>query len=415
MQTPAIPSVVALVKCGSYEPGEVKAALERGIGLLGGIQQFAGAGETLLVKPNALVAATPDRCVVTHPVVFGALCACLRKTGCKLTYGDSPAFYSGWGKCGATMRKAGFAAAAEGLGIAMADFENGTMVTNRSGASYRQFVIANGVLAASGMVSVPKFKTHGLTRITGAVKNQFGCVPGAYKGQYHARASDVHDFSRLLAAITAFVKPRLYVMDAVAAMEGNGPQNGDPRKLGLLMLSSDPVALDAIACKIIGLDPAFVPTCAAGEEAGLGTWRFDRITCVGDDIATFAAPDFKVTRLPAVSIPDNPAIRVIRNLLVTRPVIRASACTRCGRCIGACPVEPRALYWGNSGKARPPVYKYNKCIRCFCCQELCPSGAIRIKTPVLGRLLPVAAYLSLWISNIRAKKRIKLQRDKVTK
>jgi ferredoxin len=199
------------------------------------------------------------------------------------------------------------------------------------------------------------------------------------------------------------------------AMEGNGPQNGDPRRLGLLMLSADPVALDAIACKIIGLDPEFVPTLAAGEEAGLGTWRFDRITCVGDDIAAFVTPDFKVMRLPAVSIPDNPATRAIRNLLVTRPVIRAAVCTRCGNCVSACPVEPRALEFGNSGKARPPVYKYNRCIRCFCCQEICPAGAIRIKTPLLGRLLPVAAYLSLWISNIRAKKRIKLQRDKVTK
>jgi ferredoxin len=302
------------------------------------------------------------------------------------------------------MRKAGFLAVAENLGIVCADFENGTLVTNKNGMSHKLFVIANGVLAASGVVSVPKLKTHGLTRITGAVKNQFGCVPGTYKGQYHARAPNVHDFSRLLADITAFVKPRLYVMDAVMAMEGNGPQNGDPRRLGLLMLSSDPVALDAIACKIIGLNPGFVPTCAAGEEAGLGTWRIDRITCVGDDIADFATPDFKVTRLAAVSIPDNPATRTLRNLLVTRPAIHAAACTRCGNCISACPVEPRALDWGRLGKARPPVYKYNKCIRCFCCQEICPAGAVRIKTPLLGRLMPVAAYLSLWISNIRAKR-----------
>jgi uncharacterized protein (DUF362 family)/NAD-dependent dihydropyrimidine dehydrogenase PreA subunit len=405
MNTQEKRSTVALVQCGSYAEEEVLAAVQRGAGLLGGMGKFALAGETVLVKPNVLVAAPPEQCVTTHPAVFKAVCVCLLETGCRVVFGDSPALYSGWGKCGPTMRKAGLTAIAESLGVACADFENGTLVTNKNGASHKLFVIADGVLAASGVVSVPKLKTHGLTRITGAVKNQFGCVPGSYKGQYHARAPNVHDFSRLLADITAFVKPRLYVMDAVMAMEGNGPQNGDPRSLGLLMLSYDPVALDAIACKIIGLDPEFVPTCAAGEKAGLGTWRLDRIDCVGDDIANFITPDFKVTRLPAVSIPDNPATRAIRNLLVTRPVIHSAACTWCGSCISACPVEPRALDWGSAGKARPPIYKYNRCIRCFCCQEICPSGAIRIKTPLLGRLMPVASYLSLLISNIRAKKR----------
>lgn len=415
MNTQENRSKVALVQCWSYAEEEVLAAMQRGAGLLGGIGKFASAGETVLVKPNVLVAAPPEQCVTTHPVVFKAVCVCFLETGCRVVFGDSPAFYSGWGKCGPTMRKAGLTAIAENLGIAMADFENGTLVTNKNGASHKLFVIANGVLAASGVVSVPKLKTHGLTRITGAVKNQYGCVPGVYKGQYHARAPNVHDFSRLLADITAFVKPRLYILDAVMAMEGNGPQNGDPRRLGLLMLSSDPVALDAIACKIIGVDPEFVTTCTAGQEAGLGTWYYDRIDCIGDDIANFITPDFKVTRLPAVSIPDHPATRIIRNLLVTRPAMHAAACTRCGSCISTCPVEPRALDWGRAGTARPPIYKYNRCIRCFCCQEICPCGAIRIKTPLLGRLMPVAAYLSLWISNIRAKKRMKLQRDRVTK
>jgi len=375
--------------------------MRRGIELLGGMAKFAKPGETILVKPNALAACAPDRCVTTHPSVFAAACACLQEAGCRVTYGDSPALYAGWGKCGAAMNKCGFSAAAEKLGIPCADFENGRIVARAAGASRRNIVIANGVLAADGMVSVPKLKTHGLVRVTGAIKNQFGCVPGVYKGRYHASAPDVRDFSRLLADITAFVKPRLYILDALIAMEGNGPQNGDPRRLGLLMLSRDPVALDAIACTIIGLEPAFVPMLLAGEQAGLGTSRMDEIECVGDAVENFMTPDFKVSRLPAVS--PNSLLRAIRNLLVTRPVIRAASCTRCGQCVGACPVEPRALDWGTTGKKMPPVYKYNRCIRCFCCQELCPAGAVRVKTPALGRLLPVAAYLSLWVSNVRAR------------
>jgi uncharacterized protein (DUF362 family)/ferredoxin len=417
MNTQEKRSTVALVRCGSYAEGEVLAAVKRGAGLLGGMGKFASPGETVLVKPNVLLAALPEQCVTTHPAVFKAVCMCLLETGSRVVFGDSPAFYSGWGNFGPAMRKAGLTAIAESLGVAYADFENGTLVTNKNGASHKLLVIANGVLAAQGVVSLPKLKTHGLTRITGAVKNQFGCVPGAHKGQYHARVPNVHDFARLLADITAFVKPRLYVMDAVMAMEGNGPQNGDPRRLGLLMLSTDPVALDAIACRIIGLDPGFVPTIAAGEQAGLGTSRYDRIDCVGDGVATFVAPGFKVTRQPAVSVPDNPALRTIRNALVARPVIAPARCTRCGACISACPVQPRALGWGSAPTMRPPVYKYSRCIRCFCCHEICPFGAIHIKTPLLGRLLPVAAYLSLLISNImaRRKKVTKGQSNKVTK
>src|SRR5665811_1237009 len=59
-----------------------------------------------------------------------------------------------------------------------------------------------------------------------------------------------------------------YIMDGIMAMEGNGPRNGHPRKLGVLLFSTDPIALDAVACKIINLDPADVPTAKLGTSAG---------------------------------------------------------------------------------------------------------------------------------------------------
>jgi formate hydrogenlyase subunit 6/NADH:ubiquinone oxidoreductase subunit I len=62
-------------------------------------------------------------------------------------------------------------------------------------------------------------------------------------------------------------------------------------------------------------------------------------------------------------------------------------CTRCGRCVQVCPVQPKALSWSAAGKQSPPMYDYAKCIRCYCCQELCPFDAIEVKVPPLGRLI----------------------------
>jgi uncharacterized protein (DUF362 family)/NAD-dependent dihydropyrimidine dehydrogenase PreA subunit len=419
-------SIVALVNCGSYDDGEVLSAVKRGIGLLGGIGCFVKQkDETILLKPNALNASDPAKCVITHPAVFRAVCTLFAETGCSLTYGDSPALYSGWGKCGPTMKKCGYMDIARKAGVSMADFDNGEPVSHAAGVSRKVFVIANGVLAADGIVSLPKFKTHALTRITGAVKNQYGCVPGMFKGRYHASFPDVNDFSRLVADITAFVRPRLYIMDAVMAMEGNGPQSGDPRKLGLLLLSRDPVALDAVAARIVGLAPEFVPTCTAGEKAGLGTFDFEKIDCVGDDLQRFAAHDFKVPRQPPVASGGNPLTRAIRSAVTARPTIDPRRCTRCGVCIKTCPVDPKAIGWKKRAAGdrhppeggppyeggKPPSYRYHECIRCFCCHECCPSRAIVMHTPFLGRFLPVLSYLSLLVVNLREKMERRRQRS----
>ncbi|HMD69387.1 MAG TPA: DUF362 domain-containing protein, partial [Chitinivibrionales bacterium] len=140
-------STVAIVKCASYDRDEVLAAVRRGVGLAGGMGSFVKSGETILVKPNVLVGANPDRCVTTHPSVFFAVCACLKECGCRLTYGDSPALYDGWGKSGPALRRSGLSAVAEELGVACADFENGRQVKYSGTASHRLFMVANGVLA----------------------------------------------------------------------------------------------------------------------------------------------------------------------------------------------------------------------------------------------------------------------------
>ncbi len=365
----------------SYDPAETFAAVQRGLDLIGAGGLFSG-GEKILLKPNILNGSDPRRCVVTHPRVFGAVARALSPTGVTMTYGDSPCVE----KCAEAARKAGFAAEAEALGIPLADFDTGEQKVFSRAKRHGRFPVAAGVSSADGVVSICKLKTHNFTRLTGAVKNQYGCVPGLTKAQFHTRFPLPADFAAFIVDISAYIAARLYIMDAVMAMEGDGPNNGDPRALGLLLFSTDPVALDAIACRVIDLDPRHVPTCTAGQSAGLGVWESDLIDVVGEPVSACCTPDFRVMRKPPFAVYSHGLRRVFQRLLSPRPSIRTRRCTRCGRCIRICPVTPKALAWPRkSGGA--PRHMMDRCISCFCCQEACPSEAVSIMRPLVGRVL----------------------------
>lgn len=376
-------SRVAVIGCDSYDEEEVYGAVRSGIELLGGIGAYARQGEKIVIKPNVLIGSDPEKCVCLHPAVFRATGRILKEAGAELSYGDS----SGFGSCRANMKRAGFTRVAEELGIRMADFDKGRPVTHPQALLNKSFVVANGVLEADGLVSVSKLKTHGLTRFTGAVKNQFGCVPGFRKGQFHIKLADPYDFATMLVDLNTLIKPRLYIMDAIMAMEGNGPRNGRPRKLGVLLFSSDPVALDAVACKIVHLDPAMVPTSEPGEKAGLGTYHYRDIEIAGDDIESFIDKDFDVVRKPPVRASSGRMRNLLKSHLCPRPVIDETLCTNCGTCVKHCPVNPKAVDWHSGDKTGPPSYDYDRCIRCYCCQELCPEGAVSVKETLLGRVI----------------------------
>lgn len=376
-------SAVALVRCESYDQAAVAAAVERGLELLGGAEQFVRTGERILLKPNLLSADPPEKCVTTHPAVFKAAAEALRSAGAQLSYGDSP----GFGSTEAAARKAGIAAVAAELNLPMADFHQGREVVCEEGMQNKKFIIANGVLDSDGIVSLPKLKTHGLTRLTGCIKNQFGCIPGLLKGEYHVKLPEVQDFARMLADLNVLLKPRLFIMDGIMAMEGNGPRGGRPKAMNVLLFSSDPVPLDATVCRMVGVKPETVPTIEAGMRAGLGSCLSENISLLGDPWESFADQSFDVHRDGSQSGRKIPQSRLLKNLILARPFINEEKCVRCGVCVNVCPVIPKVLSWQEEDKSRPPIYDYSRCIRCFCCQELCPESVIDIKKPLLRRCL----------------------------
>jgi uncharacterized protein (DUF362 family)/Pyruvate/2-oxoacid:ferredoxin oxidoreductase delta subunit len=373
---------VALVYCEDYRLDEVRQAVQTGLNLIGGAGQFVHPQEKILVKVNMLVGDSPEKCIGPHPLVFQAVLEQMLAAEAQVSFGDSP----GFGSPRSAARNAGLLPVADALAVPLADFETPLTKSFSEGHLIKQFTLAKGVVESDGLVSLSKLKSHALTRITGAIKNQFGCVPGVLKAEFHSRMPNAGLFSQMLVDLNRLIQPRLYIMDGIVAMEGNGPRNGTPRPMHVLLFSNDPVALDTTVCRLIALDENLVEPIVYGNRAGLGS--SENIRLVGESIERFVTPDFLVNRSPLQTTTDLGFISspFMRNFITPRPVIDAQKCTHCGRCEQVCPAQPKALTWKN-GKKSAPVYNYDHCIRCYCCQELCPHEAITVHTPLLGHLL----------------------------
>jgi Pyruvate/2-oxoacid:ferredoxin oxidoreductase delta subunit len=228
---------------------------------------------------------------------------------------------------------------------------------------------------ADAIINLPKFKTHGMTTLTGAVKNLFGCIPGKRKVQWHLNTGVDHgSFMRMLVELSGLLKSRFTIMDSIVGMEGNGPGSGDPRTMGVLLAGRDPVAVDSVAGRLVGLSPQEMPVIKAAAAAGIGETKAGNIQIVGDELSAFMVNGF---RLPPREHPEWRMPEFLRKrlkeALTTRPVIDHGRCVRCGVCQKDCPQQAIA-----EQHDQVLAIDYRICIRCFCCQEFCPQGAITV-------------------------------------
>ncbi|MCK5542309.1 MAG: DUF362 domain-containing protein [Desulfobacterales bacterium] len=376
-------SKVALIQCESYDYDEVNKSVKKGISLLGGISLFVKKSENILLKPNILIGDPPEKCVTTNPIVFEAIAELFLSAGANVSYGDSPAL----GSPQKAAKKTGLAEKADKLNIQMADFKTGIDIFFEKGIQNKKFTIAKAIFDNDGVISLPKLKTHGLEKFTGAVKNQFGCIPGVLKGEFHVKLPGAEDFARMLVDLNNFVNPRLYIMDGIYGMEGNGPRGGTPKKMNILLFSKDPIALDATICRLIDLNPEYVPTIKYGMESGAGTYLEDEIELVGDDFNTFLTSDFKINKKPLRPYKPGSITDFLNKAIVQKPYIISKKCVQCAICVNMCPAQPKALFFKDDDKSISPIYNYDDCIRCFCCQEICPESAIKLKTPFLRKII----------------------------
>jgi uncharacterized protein (DUF362 family) len=160
------------------------------------------------------------------------------------------------------------------------------------GKFLKNILVSRSLLEADVVVSLPKLKTHDLMWFTGAVKNFLGVVPGGQKSRYHEIADVTDNMGEMLVDIFQFVKSALAVMDGIVGMEGDGPLEGKPRKIGVVLAGKDLVAVDAVAYSIINMDPLDVDTTKVAAMRGLGVGDLEKIKVVGEEIQNVKVADF---------------------------------------------------------------------------------------------------------------------------
>jgi uncharacterized protein (DUF362 family)/Pyruvate/2-oxoacid:ferredoxin oxidoreductase delta subunit len=371
-----VSSAVSIVQCKDYDRERIQDAVTKAVDLLGGMHAFIRPGDKVLIKPNMLKASPPDAAVTTHPEVVRAVIRMVIEAGGVPMVGDSP----GFGEMTDVARRSGILAVVEEENASLVDFTD--FVTLKGNGRFKHFEVTRCAAEADSIINLPKFKTHGMMILTGAVKNLFGCIPGKRKAQWHLNAGVDHSaFAQMLVELSVLLKPRLSIMDAVTGMEGNGPGSGDPRHMGLILAGQDPVALDVVCGEIVGVSALYVPVTRAARETGIGESELANIPLLGKPvnevkIKDFVLPQHMHTEWP---IPEW-ARRSLKEALTTRPVINHDVCIQCGICRDDCPRG--AISDGDSGM----TIDYRNCIRCFCCQEFCPKGAITVGKGWLLRL-----------------------------
>jgi uncharacterized protein (DUF362 family)/Pyruvate/2-oxoacid:ferredoxin oxidoreductase delta subunit len=357
---------VAIVRCQRYDPEKVTEAVHQVLAHLGGIEKFVKSGQKVLLKPNMLSARTPDRGVTTHPDVLEAVIREVQSAGGETWIGDSPSgALKGVKRC---WENTGFQKVAEKTGSKLINFEAGGTVQKE--IQGRRYHLARAVFEADVVINLPKFKTHGFTLFTGAVKNLFGTIPGFQKAVFHKTFPHPEDFSRVLVDLYGLVKPALHVMDGIVGMEGNGPATGHLRDVGLVLAGADGIALDAVASHIMGFKNLEVDAIRIAGEAGLGAADVASIEIAGEALDSVRIRDFALPSNHLMKLVPTFLVHWLGKLIWVRPKSDLTKCTGCGLCHRSCPVN--AIKMINER----PVMDYDVCINCLCCNESCPENAI---------------------------------------
>ena len=368
--------LIALEKAEDYSRSEMKNRIESLLSRFGGMKTFVNPGERVLLKPNLLSAKPPEAAVTTHPEVVRAVIEMVRDAGAIPLVGDSP----GVGGLARVAETSGILEVVRETGAELVEFKESMEISGEG--VFKRFELARPYLEADRVINLPKLKTHEMMTMTCSVKNLFGAVVGMAKAGWHLKAGeDRLLFAGMLLEIYRLRKPDLNIVDAIVAMEGDGPSSGSPRPVGLLLAGVNPVAVDVIAGEILGIPKSLLYVERAAQKMGIAGADRSTITTIGCSLSEARVNDFLLPRASSVQwgLPRF-LMRFLRNNFTAYPYPLPGKCVLCGICRDACP--PGAIEIRN-GELH---IDYRRCIRCFCCRELCPESALRVRR---GRLLQI--------------------------
>ncbi len=325
------------------------------------------AGKKVVIKPNVLRKSTAEEHIVTHPALLRAVIDKVEgMSPAGIVVGDNPGLVN-YGDNEDSFEATGLMAAAKGYYRNLGDTSQNVPFDPDL---MPEVGVSKEILDADILISLPKFKTHGLTVMTGAVKNSYGILPGAQKARLHHIAGSPERFHDVIVKVFRLRVPDLFIMDAVVGMEGNGPASPELREIGLVLASDNAVALDGVVATMMGIDPGCLRFLQKAKTMGLGDFSSDSVRIDGE---LRVLDNFKLPPLHGESISGNTMIQeLIKSRSQVRPEANPDLCTGCGTCVDHCPVSALSM------QGKTPVVDPDTCITCFCCQEICPEKAISL-------------------------------------
>lgn len=381
-------SKVIIQECKDYVLEDIMEKINDGIEKLGGWDLFVKPGDTVLLKANLIGPKASDTAAVTHSEFVRAITRILKERGCNVWIGDSSGgAIAGIAPTAQSFKVSGYEKVAEEEGALIKNFDKeGVVEVEPKGKFKEKMFLAKPLFEADVVINLPKLKTHSANVYTGAVKNLFGCIPGLRKATYHKMAPDKEDFGDIIADIHQATKFSLHIMDSITSMEGEGPTAGSVYKSNKILISTDPLALDAVALNMLGLTVDDVPIIIAAKKRNLGQWNLEDIIIEGDYDSIPKLNNFKLPKvLKSSKQKSNKAVVKVIDFFKTVPEIDTNKCKKCNMCVESCPMQA-------IDRATKKI-DYSKCIECMCCHELCLHKAVRLKKNNI--IADVIARLSL--------------------
>lgn len=277
------PSLVGIVKADSYS-NDLFAIIKKHLPALK-IDDLKG--KSVLLKPN-MVECPPGKPATTHPEVLKAVIQLIDYLGAKqIVVAEGPGHMR---DTDYILRATGIGQACKEMAIPFIDLNLDDLVKvsiSESFCGLDHFYLPETIMNADAVINLPKMKTHHWVGMTGSLKNMFGIVPGRKYG-YPKNLLHAQGIPQCIIDLNRMVQTKLSIVDGITAMEGDGPINGTARHMGLIIIGTDPAAVDATTARIMGYDIDELDYIDVAGQV-IGNVKDEEIQIVGTAIKDVAA------------------------------------------------------------------------------------------------------------------------------